>query len=94
MKASNDLLTLWLLKWVVIPLLCGISLLVFGNVQINQWKCNREAKRQGYLQGMYRPRDRVGLGEKCICKEKMRPDGSIETSAKLIIDLENKGLSW
>ena len=90
----DDLVTPWLLKWIFLPLFGGALLIAFGRVQIQSWKCTREAKRQGYLQGNYIPADRVGVGEACICKEKLRPDGTVDAAARLVIDLEHKKLSW
>ncbi len=90
----DDPVTPWLLKWIFLPLFGGALLIVFGGVQINQWKCNREAKRQGYLQGNYFPPNRVGIGEACICEKKLRPDGTVDSSARLVIDLEHRKLSW
>lgn len=90
----NDNLTPWLLKWVFLPLFGGALLIAFGRVQINSWKCGREAKRQGYVQGNYIPPNRVGVGEACICEKKLKPDGTVDSSARLVINLENKKLSW
>jgi hypothetical protein len=90
----DDPVTPLLLKWVFLPLFGGSLLTVFGGVQINQWKCNTEATRQGYLQGDYIPPNRVGVGEACICEKKLRPDGTVDSSARLIIDLENRNLTW
>jgi len=59
----DDPVTPWLLKWIFLPLFGGALLIVFGGVQINQWKCNREAKRQGYLQGDCIPPNRAGIEE-------------------------------
>jgi hypothetical protein len=94
MPNPNDRLTPWLLKWIFLPLFGGALLNAFGGVQINSWKCTREAKRQGYLHGKYIPPNRVGVGEACICEGKIRPDGTVDSSAKLVIDLGNKKLSW
>lgn len=71
------------------PLFGGTLLIAFGRVQINSWKCNREAKKQGYLHGNYIPPNRVGVGEACICEEKLRPDGTVDSAARLVIDLWN-----
>jgi hypothetical protein len=90
----DDPVTPWLLKWVFLPLFGGSLFIVFGGVQINQWKCNREAKRQGYLQGDYIPPNRVGVGEALICEKKLGPDGTVDSSARLIIDLEHRKLTW
>jgi hypothetical protein len=89
----DDPVTQWLLKWVFVPLFGGALLIVFGGVQMNQWKCNREAKRQGYLQGDYIPPNRLGVGEACICENKLRPDETVDSSARLIIDLEHRKLT-
>jgi hypothetical protein len=94
MPNPNDRITPWLLKWIFLPLFGGALLLAFGRVQINVWKCSREAKRQGYLQGNYIPPNRVGMGEACICEKRLNPDGTVNPSAKLVIDLENRKLSW
>jgi hypothetical protein len=90
----DDPVTLWLLKWVFLPLFGGALFIVFGGVQINSWKCNREAERQGYLQGSYIPANRVGIGEACVCEKKLRSDGTIDSSARIVIDLEHKKLPW
>jgi len=90
----DDPLSLWLLKWIFLPLFAGALLIAFGGVQLNQWKCSREAKRQGYLEGSYIPPNRVGIGEACVCQKKMRSDGTVDSSARLVIDLEHRKLSW
>jgi hypothetical protein len=90
----DDPVTPWLLKWIFLPLFGGALILAFGRVQINQWKCDRTAKKQGYLKGNYIPPNRAGVGEACICEKRLRPDGTVDTSARLDIDLENKKLSW
>jgi len=90
----DDPVTPWLLKWIFLPLFGGALLIVFSGVQINQWKCNGEAKRQGYLQGSYVPANRVGVGEACVCEKKLRPDGTVDSAARLVIDLEHGKLSW
>lgn len=90
----DDSVTPRLLKWIFLPLFVGALLIAFGGVQINQWKCNREAKRQGYLQGNYIPANRVGVGEVCICENSLKPDGTVDSSARLVIDLEHRKLSW
>ncbi|MFA7060734.1 MAG: hypothetical protein WC156_07945 [Pedobacter sp.] len=90
----DDPVTPGLLKWIFLPLFGGALLIVFGGVQISQWKCSREAKRQGYLQGSYIPANRVGVGEACVCENKLRPDGTVDYSARLVIDLEHRNLFW
>jgi hypothetical protein len=90
----DDRVTPWLLKWIFLPFFAAVLLAVFSGVEINQWKCNREAKRQGYLEGTYIPSNRAGVGEACICEKKLRPDGTIDSSVRLIIDLEHRKLSW
>ncbi len=85
--------TLTDLKWIFLPLFAGGALLMFLDVQINQWKCDREAKRQGYLEGNFIPKYRFNPAA-CICEKQMKPDGTIDKSARLVIDLENKKLSW
>jgi hypothetical protein len=94
MPNPNDRVTPWLLKWIFLPLFGGALIFLFGGVQFNQWKCNREAKRQGYVRGDYIPPNRAGVGEACICEKKLRPDGTINFSARLVIDLEHRKLSW
>ena len=91
---TDDPVTPWLLKLIFLPLFGGAMLIAFGGVQINHWKCSREAKRQGYLQGHYIPPNRVGVGEACICEERLRPDGTVDSTARLVIDLEHRKLSW
>jgi hypothetical protein len=62
-------------------------------VQVNQWKCSREAKRQGYLEGNFIPHYRFSPAA-CICEKQIKPDGTIDNSARKVIDLENKKLFW
>jgi hypothetical protein len=93
-KNPDDRVTPWLLKWIFLPLFGGALLIAFGGVQISQWKCDREVKRQGYLQGNYIPPNRVDVGEACICEKKLRIDGTVDSSARLVIDLEHRNLTW
>jgi len=85
---SNDRITPAVVKWVVFPFTVVTFLLMALDLQINQWKCSREAKRQGYLEGEYYPAYRFTPAE-CDCKKKLKPDGTIDTYAKLVIDLQN-----
>jgi len=90
---QDDPVTPWFLKWVSLPLFEGAILLALCNVQINQWKCSREAKRQGYLEGNYVPSNK-GTPAACICEKQRKSDGTIDNSARLVIDLENRKLHW
>ena len=89
----NDRVTPWVLKWIFLPLIVGGFLLMCLEVQFNQWKCSREAKRQGYLEGDFTPRYRFNPAP-CVCEGQTRPDGTIDASARKVIDLENRKLSW
>lgn len=89
----DDSVTPWIVKWLVFPLLAGFLLLMAFDLQINQWKCSREAKKQGYLEGEYFPAYRFTPAS-CVCRKQVRPDGTIDDFAKMVIDLQNKKLSW
>jgi len=89
----NDRVTPWILKWLVLPLIVGGFLLMCLEVQVNQWKCSREAKRQGYLEGNFIPQYRFSPAA-CICEKQITPDGTIDKSKRKVIELENKKLSW
>jgi hypothetical protein len=93
MPNPYDPVTPWLLKWIFLPLFGGAIVWAFCDVQINQWKCNREALRQGYLEGHYVPAYRFNPAA-CICEKKARSGGTVDTSARLVIALENRSLSW
>ena len=45
------------------------------------------------LQGEYIPPNRVGVGKACICEKKESPDGTVDSSARFVIDLEYGKLS-
>jgi hypothetical protein len=64
----DDRVTPWLLKRIFLPLFAGDALLMFLDVQINQWKCDREAKRQGYLEGNFIPKYQVQPRRMHLCK--------------------------
>ena len=89
----NDPVTPWIVKWLVFPLLAVFLLLMVFDLQINQWKCGREAKRQGYLEGEYYPAYRFTPAS-CVCRKKVLPDGTVDDRAKMVIDLQNKKLRW
>jgi hypothetical protein len=89
----NDRITPWILKWIVLPILGGGLLLMFLEVQVNQWKCSREAKRQGYLEGVYSPRFRFSPAV-CTLEKQIKPDGTTDKSARKVIDLTNNTLNW
>jgi len=82
----NDRVTPWIVYWIVIPM---IALAVVGGVVCltwNSWRCSRLATRQGYVTGTYLPPDRFGVGEACVCKRKRNPDGTIDASARLVLE--------
>ena len=89
----KDLVSPWVLKWIVVPLIVGGLFLMCLEVQVNQWKCDREAKRQGYLEGRFIPQYRFNPAA-CICEKQIKPDGTIDKSARKVIDLSNKKLNW
>lgn len=94
MPNPDDPITPWVLKWIILPFVVTALILMVGELQINIWKCDREAKRQGYLEGTYVSPNRIGSGEACICRKKQREDGTIDPYAKLVIDLEDRKLPW
>lgn len=89
----NDPVTPWLLKWIFLPFVVVVFLVMAFDLQINQWKCSREAKRQGYLEGEYFPAYRFTAAS-CVCRKKPLPDGLVDEDAKLLLDLQNKKLNW
>lgn len=89
----NDPITPRIVKWIVFPIFAAFLISMAFDLQINQWKCSREAKRQGYLESEYYPAYRFTPAN-CVCRKKIRPDGSVDNYAKLVIDLQNKKLNW
>jgi hypothetical protein len=89
----DDPVTPWIFKWIVLPIMAAIFLMMILEVQIGEWKCDREAKRQGYLEGNYFPAYKFTPAS-CVCRKKVLPDGTVDENAKMVIDLENKELCW
>jgi hypothetical protein len=89
----NDPVTPWVIKWIAFPIITVIFLWMIIGLQINQWKCSREAKRQGYLEGEFSPAYRFTPAS-CVCRKKVMPDGTVDDNAKMVIDLLNKELCW
>jgi hypothetical protein len=93
MPDSNDQVTSFLVKNIVFPFIIVVLSLMLLDTQINQWKCTREAKRQGYLEGEFYPAYRF-TSAKCILRKQVRPDGTIDSYATKVIDLQNQKLKW
>lgn len=89
----DDPITPRIVKWIVLPIIVAILISMVFDLQFNQWKCSREAKRQGYLESEYFPAYRFSPAS-CVCRKKIRPDGTVDDFAKIVIDLQNKKLSW
>jgi hypothetical protein len=52
-----------------------------------KYECRKMAKERGYLEGIYIPPNRRGVGEECICMKKRNADGTVDEHAQLAIDL-------
>ncbi|MFA7232339.1 MAG: hypothetical protein WC071_13790, partial [Victivallaceae bacterium] len=51
-----------------------VWLIHFG---VMTYKRQRMAEKRGYIESTYIPPNRAGFGEKCICRKKLNPDGTI-----------------
>lgn len=83
-----DLITFRFVKWVFFPLIFFVIIFICVRIQINQWECEKMAKNNGYVEASYIPSYK-GKGKACICSTKINIDGTIDTDAKLIIDLNH-----
>lgn len=89
----DDQVTPFIVKYIVLPFILVVFLLMALDTQLNQWKCTREAKRQGYLEGEYYPAYRFTPAT-CVLRKQLRPDGTVDKYAKKVIDLQNHKLEW
>jgi hypothetical protein len=86
--AEPDIVGVWLLKWVIGPLLAIGLIAWLINLEVMKHKCRKMAEERGYIEVTYIPPNRAGFGEQCICRKKQNPDGTIDDKAKLVIDLD------
>ena len=83
-----DPIGLWLVKWVVGPLLfIGMAAWFIRLHQMGR-QCQAMAEERGYIEGRYSPPNRAGFGEECVCRKKLNPDGTTNEAARLVIDLD------
>jgi hypothetical protein len=83
-----DIIGVWLLKWVVAPVLVIGVVGWLIQFEVMKYKCRKIAEERGYIESTYIPPDRLGFGERCICRRKLNPDGSVDETAKLRINLD------
>lgn len=82
-----DIVTIWFVRKVFLPLLILSLCLLVIKVQLEAWRCNKIAEAHGYLEGKLVPGNR-GVGKACICQKKKMPDGTVDKNVKLIINLD------
>ena len=83
-----DPIGLWLLKWIMIPLLILWFSITLVDLEIMKYKGKKLCEEYGYIESSYIPPNRVGYGEKYIFRKKVNPDGSIDETAKRTINLD------
>ena len=83
-----DPIGLWLFKWVYVPLVALLVLAWTIDLEVMKRRCNKMAKERGYLEATYIPASRAGIGAQCICRKRLKPDGSCDETARLVIDLD------
>jgi len=79
---------MWLFKWIIVPItIIGLTVF-FISLEHTKHHGQTLCKEYGYIEYTYIPPDRMGLGEKYIFRKKLNPDGTIDETAKLIINLD------
>jgi len=78
---------IWIVKWVIFPIVTVIILLVMWDYYKEVWRCKNICTEKGFLKYEYISANRVGIGAKCVCTEKIEESGQIDKDAKLVIDL-------
>lgn len=58
-----------IVKWVVIPILLSGLVYMVGYRTFGVQKCQDLCEDSGYSSGIHIPPDRLGFGEKCVCKD-------------------------
>ena len=83
----NDRITPWIVYWIALPLIALTLVAAVVSLAWNSWRCERLAVDRGCVTGTYFPPNRSGAGEACICKGKRNPDGTVDPSVQLVIEL-------
>jgi hypothetical protein len=83
----NDRITPWIVYWIVLPVIALALVGAVVSLTWSSWRCQHLAADRGYMTGTYFPPNRSGAGEACICKGKRNPDGTVDPSVLLVIEL-------
>ena len=83
-----DIIGVWLVKWILGPLLAIGLIAAFVHYEVMKNKGQRMAEERGYMESTYIPSGRAGFGEQYIFRKKRNPDGTIDENAKLVISLD------
>ena len=82
----TDPVGVWLLKWVFFPaLLLAICYMIIDNYA-GRRNCLQMARERGFVEAQYIPAFRYTAGA-CIMKKKRMPDGTIDNSAVLTVEM-------
>ncbi len=83
-----DVVGVWVLKWIVAPLLAvGLTVWLI-HFEIMKQKGRKLCAEHGYLESEYMLPNRAGFGEKYIFRKQINPDGTTNMNAKLVIKLD------
>ena len=85
---DKDPIGVWLFKWLFLPLITIGSVVWLVHFEVMKQRCQRMAEERGYIEATYSPPNSAGFGAQCICRKKRNPDGRIDETAKLVIDLD------
>lgn len=81
-------LEMWIVKWIVLPIVIVVVLIITYGHYREVLRCKDICKQRGYLKSEYISSNRVGIGAKCICTERIDSSGQVDKTAKIVIDLD------
>ena len=87
-RPVTDPLGVWVLKWVVGPILLVAVVMLAVDLGSAMRECRKMADERGYIEAEYVPANSAGIGAKCICRGKRNEDGTVDETAKLVIELD------
>lgn len=83
-----SLLEMWIVKWIVLPIVIVVILIIVYDHYREVLRCKDICRQRGYLKSEYISPNRVGIGAKCVCTEKIDSAGQIDKNARIVIDLD------
>lgn len=86
--ARKDPLGLWVLKWIIAPLLVLAFLIAYVHQSRQLSRAAQVCREQGYAYSSYAFPSRTQTQEWCSCWGKIQPDGTIVDTKKVRIPLE------